>query len=93
MKFVDIVEASNFCLDDQLRQWIHQKAKFDVVIRHHPRLETENRFIPFTGNGHIGLALGDDSEELRVRLRRSLSLLTGIRPVIKATLEKTSSSG
>lgn len=49
------------CLSDVLVKWKQEAADGDVVIIHKPREKSENPYLPFVGNGNVGVVTTDGS--------------------------------
>lgn len=49
------------CLSDVLEKWKHAAADGDVVIIHKPSEKSENPYLPFVGNGNVGVVATDSS--------------------------------
>uniref|UniRef100_A0A914VT87 Transmembrane protein n=1 Tax=Plectus sambesii TaxID=2011161 RepID=A0A914VT87_9BILA len=80
------------CLDDQLRHYYRLESTFQVHTQHYPvNPDKEKAFVPFVGNGRLGVAFGVD-QQLRVSAKRSLSTTTNLHPLVTASINHAHSS-
>ena len=68
-------------MDDRLTPYIFQNYEFDANIRHTPPLEEEQNFIPYVGNGYIGVEVAHDAA-LNIKSKRSMQLPTMFHPIV-----------
>ncbi|KAB7497609.1 hypothetical protein Anas_00138, partial [Armadillidium nasatum] len=73
-------------LSVQLNHYANLQNNFDVHIRHVPPLPDEKNYLPYVGNGYIGLHV-DPEGALMIRNGRTLSLPINFRPITLFTLE------
>lgn len=75
-------EKLDRCLEDKVRAHTTGRELLDTVIYHHPHsVAGDQHFIPYTGNGYLGISL-DDSRGLWVKGQRELRLPTDLNPLI-----------
>lgn len=78
------------CMDYRLTPFFLQNFEYDANIRHVPQLQEERNFIPYIGNGYIGLEIAHDAP-LNIKYGRSMQLPTLFHPVISVL--QTSEAG
>ena len=70
------------CLEDKLLEISPLISANDALVNHSPMHADEQFFLPFTGNGHIGLALKGHGY-LYIRGARALSVPTRFQPIVQ----------
>jgi len=53
-----------FCIKNALEKWYKKMEKADAVIKHIPSDSVDHEFLPFVGNGYIGLTIDGDKSKL-----------------------------
>lgn len=74
------------CLEEKLREIGPRIASTDALVNHSPMHADEQFFLPFTGNGHIGLALKGHGY-LYISGARVLSVPTRYQPIVQPDFE------
>lgn len=82
-----LFDPAGRCLSDRLTAFLDSASNFDANIRHTPLYDSENQFIPFVGNGKLGVVV-ESSGEMYLKSGRVLSVRVPFRPVITLSLSE-----
>ena len=80
------------CMDDRLTPHFLQNSEFDSNIRHMPPLNEEQDFIPYVGNGYIGVEVAHDAS-LNIKSKRSMQLPTLFHPIVSVRQPESAGLG
>ena len=61
------------CLEDKLVRWSAMVAAGNGHLSHRPHVDGDSDFLPYVGNGYIGLGVSEDSD-INIKAKRTLSL-------------------
>lgn len=78
----DMVER---CMEDRLTSFHSEASEYDANILHSPPQENEFSYLPYVGNGYIGLPVKFDGR-IMIRSGRTLSQEVPIRPLISVSM-------
>lgn len=68
------------CLQDRLMSFIPDSKDYNVHFGYVPPINPGSNFLPYVGNGYIGLGI-DGIKELYIRSGRNLALPTSVYPL------------
>ncbi|ALC38006.1 CG7289 [Drosophila busckii] len=75
-------DPHSMCMDDRLTPYILQNYEYDANIRHVPPLLSDERdYLPYIGNGYIGLEVSSDAA-LNIKHGRAMQLPIRFQPVL-----------
>lgn len=80
------VGPAEVCVDSKLEPFLKRADIFNVFINHFPSLlPQESSYLPFIGNGYLGIVVDKGQSLLYIRVSRSLSVPIHFYPVVEVT--------
>jgi len=74
------------CLQDKLGRWAAMLEAGNGHLEHRPKQDKDSEYLPYVGNGYIGIEVHPDSQ-INIKAKRTLSVPVRYKPIIDMSLE------